>query len=255
MVSIVQLLFYAVRTAWQDEERISAENDRKKADLPLRKVRYSRNYLILLTLVFSRLLRCSGLLRLYRRGRLLRLCRSLISHVGVLGLLLRRLLVLSLSLSRMSSLVGIILLLHLVVRVTILRDTEVPILTERQNHVEDGVQEEQANGEANPLPKRDTLLVQGHDVDDDADDDQQRAEQRDAAEHSADDGDEEQPAVAPEDFVPDVAVVKRDDGRPSGLTGLLEDFPAGHNVENEECQDDEPKSSKDAEKCVEGRRL
>ena len=154
----------------------------------------------------------------------------------------------------MSSLVGIILLLHLVVRVTILRDTEVPILTERQNHVEDGVQEEQANGEANPLPKRDTLLVQGHDVDDDADDDQQRAEQRDAAEHSAD-GDEEQPAVAPEDFVPDVAVVKRDDGRPSGLTGLLEDFPAGHNVENEECQDDEPKSSKDAEKCVEGRRL
>ena len=92
-------------------------------------------------------------------------------------------------------------------------------------------------------------------ADDDADDDQQRAEQRDAAEHSADDGDEEQPAVAPEDFVPDVAVVKRDDGRPSGLTGLLEDFPAGHNVENEECQDDEPKSSKDAEKCVEGRRL
>lgn len=160
MVSIVQLLFYDVRTAWQDEERISAENDRKKADLPLRKVRYSRNYLILLTLVFSRLLRCSGLLRLYRRGRLLRLCRSLISHVGVLGLLLRRLLVLSLNLSRMSSLVGIILLLHLVVRVTILRDTEVPILTERQNHVEDGVQEEQANGEANPLPKRDTLLVQ-----------------------------------------------------------------------------------------------
>lgn len=118
-----------------------------------------------------------------------------------------------------------------------------------------GVQEEQADGKANPLTKRDTLLVQGHDVDDDADDDQQRAEQRDTAKHSADDGDEEQPAVAPEDFVPDVAVVKRDDRRPSGLTGLFEDFPASHNVENEECQDDEPKSSKDAEKCVEGRRL
>lgn len=158
-------------------------------------------------------------------------------------------------LSRMSSFVDIVLLLHLVIRIAILRDTEVPILTERQNHVENGVQEEQANGEANPLPKRDTLLVQSHDVDDDADDDQQRAEQRDAAEHSADDGDEEQPAVAPEDFVPDVAVVERDDGRPSGLTGLFEDFPAGHNVENEECQDDEPKSSKDAEKCVDGRRL
>lgn len=112
-----------------------------------------------------------------------------------------------------------------------------------------------ANGEANSLPKRDTLFVQGYDANDDADDDQQRAEQRDAAEHSADDGDEEQPAVAPEDFVPDVAVIKRDDRRPSGLTGLLEDFPASHNVENEECQDDEPKSSKDAEKCVEGRRL
>lgn len=155
----------------------------------------------------------------------------------------------------MRSLVGIILLLHLVVRIAILRDTEVPVLTECQNHVEDGVQEEQTDGEANSLPKRDTLLVQGHDVDDDADDDQQRAEQRDTAKHSADDGDEEQPAVAPENFVPDVAVVKRDDGRSSGLTGLFEDFPASHNVENEECQDDEPKSSKDAEKCVEGRRL
>lgn len=195
------------------------------------------------------------LLRLNRRGRLLGLCRSLIGHVGVLGLFLSRLLVLRLSLSRMRSLVGIILLLHLVVRIAILRDTEVPVLTECQNHVEDGVQEEQANGEANPLPKRDTLFVQGYDVDDDANDDQQRAEQRDAAKYSADDGDKEQSAVAPEDFVPDVAVVKRDDGRPSGLTGLFEDFPASHNVENEECQDDEPKSSKDAEKCIEGRRL
>ena len=155
----------------------------------------------------------------------------------------------------MRSFVDIVLLLHLVIRIAILRNTVVPILTERQNHVEDGVQEEQANGEANPLPKRDTLFVQGYDANDDANDDQQRAEQRDAAKYSADDGDKEQPAVAPEDFVPDVAVVKRDDGRPSGLTGLFEDFPASHNVENEECQDDEPKSSKDAEKCIEGRCL
>lgn len=127
-----------------------------------------------MTLILSRLLRFSGLLRLNRRGRLLRLRRCLISHVRILGLFLSRLLILS----RMSSFVDIVLLLHLVIRIAILRDTEVPILTERQNHVEDGVQEEQANGEANSLPKRDTLFVQGYDANDDANDDQQRAEQR-----------------------------------------------------------------------------
>lgn len=227
----------------------------QKADFPIRKVRYSRNYLILLSLVFGRLLRCSRLLRLNRCGRLLGLCRSLIGHVGVPGLLLSRLLVLRLSLSRMRGLVSVVLLFHLVIGIAILRNAVVLVLTERQNHVEDGVQEEQTDGKTNSLPERDTLFIQGRDVDDDTDDDQQRAEQWDAAEYSADNRNEEQPTVAPEDFVPDVAAVKRNDGRPSGLTGFLEDFPAGHDVENGVCQDDEPKSSENAEKCAKGRRL
>ena len=145
-------------------------------------------------------------------------------------------------LSRMSGLVCIVLLLHLVIGAAILRNAVVAVLTERQNHVEDGVQEEQTKCEANSLPECDTLLIQGHNVDDDTDDDQQRAEQRDAAEYGADNRDEEQPTITPEDFVPNIAAVKRNDGRPSRLTGFPEDFPAGHDVE---------KLTTDKEDCVE----
>ena len=100
-----------------------------------------RGLLIVLLLGVDRLLRLL-ILRLY--------VGVLVVHVRIRLIFRSRL-----RISRLSILLGsfalIVLGFQLVVGVTILRHTEILILTEAQNHIEDGGQQDQANGEANAL--------------------------------------------------------------------------------------------------------
>lgn len=87
--------------------------------------------------------------------------------------------------------------LQLVIRVTVLRNAEILVVAQTENHVEDGADENQTNRETNTLTKSNRFLVLGDDVNDYTGNDEQCAEQRDKAEQAQNERDQKEPAVAP----------------------------------------------------------
>ena len=65
--------------------------------------------------------------------------------------------------------------LQLVIRVTVLRNAEILVVAQTENHIEDGADENQTNRETNTLTKSNRFLVLGDDVNDYTGNDEQCA--------------------------------------------------------------------------------
>lgn len=93
------------------------------------------------------------------------------------------------------SLLFLILGLELRIRIAILRDTVVLIMTKSQNHVEHRIQKAKTNRETNTFTERNSFLVIGDSTDDESNNQEQIAEQRDARQKAQHDRNQKQPAV------------------------------------------------------------
>lgn len=143
--------------------------------------------------------------------------------------------------------------LQLVIRITVLRNAEILVVAQTENHIEDGADENQTNRETNTLTKSNRFLVLGDDVNDYTGNDEQCAEQRDKAEQAQNERDQKEPAVAPINLERNVRFIERNDRCPTRLIGFREDFPVRDDVDDEECQNEQLDGTKNTENGIQSR--
>ena len=109
---------------------------------------------------------------------------------------------------------------------------------------------ENDSGKSNALTESNCFLILRHDIDDDTDDNKHSTNQWNESEQAQNNGNQEEPTIAPVNLELNVLVVERDDRCPTCLTCFGKDFPVRNDVENNECYQKQPERAEKAERSI-----